>query len=466
MTKKLMAVLAVTLIMAFPALGFAASMAGENTVNSAAIVDGAVATADLANLAVTTAKIANSAVTATQIANGAVTPAKLISCPTGQYLQFSGTGWACSVGTPGATGPQGIQGIQGPVGATGAQGPIGLTGPAGPQGLQGIKGDKGDKGDTGATGAQGLQGVAGIDGAVGPQGPVGLTAKYGNVIVVAKSGGDFTDPIAAMDSIPDASDTNPYVIKIMPGVYDLGSATLSLKSFVAVEGSGESVTKIKGTGPSGVVSAAYASGTELRNIYIEGESIAVNKNDDGGGSVKLSHVTLNATNGHSYAGWGNNTNGNGGLVIMSHVTLIASGTSAAGFYGGLHDYIINDTTISVNGTQNAYGMMTAPMTKLEVNNTTVTVTGGSSQYQPVGISIENNMGQIVPTVSIKGTTVKTSFGPSNTPGISIWLLHLEYGGLIGIANTQLIGRTENLLGLAEIKCIGTYDANFAPVICP
>jgi hypothetical protein len=458
-----MAVLAAAMITALPALGTAASMAGANTVNSAAIVDGAVATADLANLAVTTAKIANSAVTSTQIANGAVTPAKLISCPSGQYLHFSGTGWACSVGTPGPVGPQGPVGATGAAGATGATGATGAIGPQGP---------KGDAGATGAPGQQGVQGVAGVDGAAGPQGPKGdtgpqgLAARYANVVIVAKSGGDFTDPIAAMDSITDASDANPYLIKIMPGVYDLGSATMSLKSFVAVEGSGESVTKIKGTGPSGVVSAAYASGSELRNIYIEGESIAVNKNDDGGGSVKLSHVTLNATNGHSYAGWGNNTIGNGGLVIMSHVTLIASGTSPAGFYGGLHDYIINDSTISVNGTQHAYGLQAAPMTKLEVNNTTVTVTGGSSQYQPVGISIENNMGPIIPTVSIKGSTVKTSFGPSNTPGVSIWLLHLDYGGLIGIANTQLIGRTENLVGIAEIKCIGTYDANFAPVTCP
>lgn len=49
--------------------------------------------------------------------------------------------------------------------------------------------------------------------------------KYANVIVVAKSGGDLTDPISAMNSISDASATNHFLLKIMPGVYDIGTAT-------------------------------------------------------------------------------------------------------------------------------------------------------------------------------------------------------------------------------------------------
>jgi len=60
------------------------------------------------------------------------------------------------------------------------------------------------------------------------------------LVVVAKSGGDYTSPITAVNSITDASDSNPYLIKVMPGVYNLGAASLQMKPFVYLEGSGDS----------------------------------------------------------------------------------------------------------------------------------------------------------------------------------------------------------------------------------
>jgi hypothetical protein len=51
--------------------------------------------------------------------------------------------------------------------------------------------------------------------------------KYGKVAIVAQSGGDYTDPLTAMDDSGSwcgtASETNPCLVKIMPGVYDVGS---------------------------------------------------------------------------------------------------------------------------------------------------------------------------------------------------------------------------------------------------
>jgi hypothetical protein len=68
--------------------------------------------------------------------------------------------------------------------------------------------------------------------------------KYAQVVVVAKSGGDSTNPATAVDSIKDASATKPYLIKVMPGVYDIGNAMLQMKPYVDVEGSGNETSVI------------------------------------------------------------------------------------------------------------------------------------------------------------------------------------------------------------------------------
>lgn len=171
-----------------------------------------------------------------QLADNAVTAAKLgMVCPTGNYLQYVvGSGWVCSVGTAGPTGPQG------PVGATGSTGAQGPTGLAGPQGLIG---------------------------ATGPQGPAGSTPHYSNVIVVAKSGGDFTDPVEGANFANSvATIDNPYLIKVMPGVYNV-LQTVTLNSYVSLDGAGITTTIIRGTNIGTTVSTM--GDNAISNIRIE-----------------------------------------------------------------------------------------------------------------------------------------------------------------------------------------------------
>lgn len=52
-----------------------------------------------------------------------------------------------------------------------------------------------------------------------------IPARFGQMVTVAKSGGMFTHPQAAVDSILDASAAKPYTVLLYPGVYDdLGGA--------------------------------------------------------------------------------------------------------------------------------------------------------------------------------------------------------------------------------------------------
>jgi hypothetical protein len=149
-------------------------------------------------------------------------------------------------------------------------GPVGPTGPPGPQGVVG------PPGPPGATGP------------VGPAGPAGPAGQFARTVIVAPGGPDaLSNGLAlrnALAGITSASATNPFLLKIEPGVYDLGSTPLSLKPFVDLEGSGQGVT-LRATGAtSGVaLSNVTSPGTStIRGSRLEGSTLALS---NGAGST-------------------------------------------------------------------------------------------------------------------------------------------------------------------------------------
>ena len=72
-----------------------------------------------------------------------------------------------------------------------------------------------------------------------------------NIVTVALANGDFDDPVAAVNSIPDIgpeapSATNPYLVVIAPGVYELDE-TLQMRDYVSIAGSGSKATILSGS---------------------------------------------------------------------------------------------------------------------------------------------------------------------------------------------------------------------------
>ena len=102
-----------------------------------------------------------------------------------------------------------------------------------------------------------------------------------NVIVVAKSGGDYTTVSGALDSITDNTADNPYVIHVAPGVYN---EQVYLKSHVDIVGSGVHATRIETSQslPSNAtLQANGATNVEVRRITIQGDTAAWNSGDHG-----------------------------------------------------------------------------------------------------------------------------------------------------------------------------------------
>jgi hypothetical protein len=146
---------------------------------------------------------------------------------------------------------------------------------------------------------------------------------YANVIVVAKSGGDYTSIQSALNSITDASDTNRYLVKVMPGVY---TEQVTMKQYVNIEGSGELTTKITYTG-----SGSYSTGTvigasnaELRFLTVENTGGMTYATDiyNNNASPRLTHVTATATGGTNNLGVLNDYSSS---PVMTNVTATATG---------------------------------------------------------------------------------------------------------------------------------------------
>jgi len=127
-------------------------------------------------------------------------------------------------------------------------------------------------------------------------------AHYKSTVIVSPAGTaaeSGADLLAALASITDASASNPYLVKIEPGIYDVGSVVLQMKQYVDMEGSGVGTTTITGNvdgDTTGVVMGA--SNAELRFIKVE--------NSGGGNSANAIY-------------------NNSSSPVITNVTAIASG---------------------------------------------------------------------------------------------------------------------------------------------
>lgn len=154
--------------------------------------------------------------------------------------------------------------------------------------------------------------------------PTGMTVTtwpgtYRRTVVVSPiSGGTTTQNgtalLAALNDITTASSTNPYLLKIEPGVYDLNGGTLNMQPYVDIEGSGEDVTTI--TSGTALATVQGADNAEMRWLTVQntaaGYAVEANATDS---TARFLHVTARGTVGFAESN---------GLVTLQDVTTPAS----------------------------------------------------------------------------------------------------------------------------------------------
>jgi pectin methylesterase-like acyl-CoA thioesterase len=319
-----------------------------------------------------------------------------------------------------------------------------------------------------------------------------------NARVVQKSNTDTTGRIygtiqAAINSITNASATNPYVVKVMPGVY---SEAVTLKPYVTLEGSGAENTIITasnddaGSCTIGAVvmdnnsvirnitvtntktSPVYAVGLVFNNVSAKAENVSVQVGSD--------TTTGNIVNGIC-------TFGNSATVELNNVnveTRFNGSQSNALITNGATLKINNSKLISNNTVSgNANGINTtagAPAGKITIDSSVVEVTCPDSKAEGFILSSNSasilnsqltlNIGNTSPYASANALSsawgVNAVITITNTKVNSDNVSKLGYNpGLSGvnykIANSQLSG---NHSGFTSAKLVNNYDENFNSIL--
>jgi hypothetical protein len=395
-------------------------------------------------------------------------------------------------GLPGAIGPQGIPGTPGPKGDTGAQGPKGDTGP---QGLPGAAGPKGinwrseylpettyQPGDavvyqgasyiatrttTDAPGPRlelgipwdilSLRGAQGPQGAIGPQGPKGELA-YTRTVLVSPLGTptqNGTALLAALASITDASADKPALLKIEPGIYDLGSSTLQMKPYIDIEGSGEGVTKLLGA-RRGDLNAGAINGADNAELRLLSITVA-----SGTGAFAVAILNSNAS------------------PHITHVTASSDGDTsyAIAIVSGAHPQIESVTATATGGNTIAAGIAafanTAPLL-IDVRLRATAQTAGLGLYA-TGLN-DNTQG---PSVFMFGGIIEATdpggafaaYGVYPILGATVRLYNVRVASnrvalwvgtaaAVRTAATQLDAPIKATVFQGSIACVGAYDGNF------
>jgi hypothetical protein len=273
---------------------------------------------------------------------------------------------------------------------------------------------------------------------------------------------------SVLTGITDNSASNPYLVKIEPGIYHLGAGSVTMKPYVDVEGSGEGVTTLTSTNSSGAGTVVGADHSELRFLSVTNtgggqQSVALFSEST---SPRFTHVTALAAGGAENYG----IHISNGSPALTNVTSTASGGSqsfavgnfngnvtvlnssfgasdAAGLNIGLITTFGGSVRLVSSALTGSGGVIAIGMRSYSgshsLQNVTVTGSGGGENY-----GIYNGQKTSAPSMSVHQSRVS---GQTN----SVFAL----GGSVKLGATQLTGPA-GVGELGTVACAASYDGSF------
>jgi hypothetical protein len=281
---------------------------------------------------------------------------------------------------------------------------------------------------------------------------------YRRTVVVSPIGTAIENGSAlsnTLASITDASATNPYLLHIEPGVYDLITGTLQMKGYVDMEGSGEGVTTITAAG-----TVATEDGLWPRSTM------------SGADNAELRFLTVRNTGGNQTAvGFYNRSTS----PRLTHVTVIASNgfSQTTGVFNNGGSSRMSDMTIAVTGTTTVKGVFIFRGASTALTNVAITASGGSGEGININFSSPTIRNSTI-TASGAGIAVNDASDtpPWNVVTIDTSQIHSEGSTLVN--NYAWPGMTTVRIGASQLAggdivtatsnitfvCAGVYDENY------
>ncbi len=270
-----------------------------------------------------------------------------------------------------------------------------------------------------------------------------------------------------LENITDASDSKPYLIKLEPGIYDLGSGSLNMKRNIDIEGSGEKNTSITSATTGHLPNYPTVNGAsdaEIRFLRIENTgtgtySVAFRNYAS---SSTVTHVTAVASGGtynHAVTNYL-------GTPVYRNVTAIANGsaTTNRAFFTHNSSPVMSNVTAFATGGSNNYGIYNdvdgTPEMKLVSSNGVLI--SGRLLFIPSGDDEEEN-GDILLSIGEVISGLNDNAAPD---GSSRYLVTLDAGTYdLGderfemLGYVDLAGSGENLTTIVSSNGTGTKESS-------